>query len=152
MPRCRRGRRAPRGHRPLLFIAVSFQRLFLGGLLPSRARFRFAGSLPIPLHTKLAQSRAQPTCLQFRCPTDRVQSRGISSQANDCYNAQSSRVSRLMASRQLHYTVAKPSPKLGTDKRLRTRKQSARVTLARCERLGDDLVICAFDVLKAWRV
>jgi hypothetical protein len=24
-------------------IAVSFHRLFLGGLLPSRARFRFAG-------------------------------------------------------------------------------------------------------------
>jgi hypothetical protein len=28
------------------FIAVSFHQLFLGGLLPSRARFRFAGSLP----------------------------------------------------------------------------------------------------------
>jgi hypothetical protein len=26
-----------------LLIAVSFHRLFLGGLLPSRARFRFAG-------------------------------------------------------------------------------------------------------------
>jgi hypothetical protein len=58
-----------------LFIAVSFDRLFLGGLLPSRARFRFAGSLPIPLHPKLAQSRAQPTCLQFRCLTDGVQSK-----------------------------------------------------------------------------
>ena len=28
-------------------IAVSFLRLFLGGLLPSRARFRFAGSQTI---------------------------------------------------------------------------------------------------------
>jgi hypothetical protein len=30
-------------HVGLLLIAVSFHRLFLGGLLPSRARFRFAG-------------------------------------------------------------------------------------------------------------
>ncbi len=30
-------------------IAVSFHRLFLGGLLPSRARFRFAGSPTILL-------------------------------------------------------------------------------------------------------
>src|SRR5579863_6445482 len=29
-----------------LLIAVSFRRLFLGGLLPSRARFRFAGQMP----------------------------------------------------------------------------------------------------------
>lgn len=28
-------------------IAVSFHRLFLGGLLPSRAHFRFAGSIPM---------------------------------------------------------------------------------------------------------
>jgi hypothetical protein len=42
----------------LSLIAVSFHRLFLGGLLPSRARFRFPGSLPIPLHMKLVQSRA----------------------------------------------------------------------------------------------
>jgi hypothetical protein len=59
----------------LLFIAVSFHRLFLGGLLPSKARFRFAGSLPIRLHTKLVQSRAQPTCLQFRCLTDGAKSK-----------------------------------------------------------------------------
>ena len=58
----------------LLFIAVSFHRLFLGGLLPRRARFRFAGSLPIPLRTKLAQSRVRSTCLQFRCLTDGAQS------------------------------------------------------------------------------
>src|SRR5579859_5221797 len=31
-----------------IVIAVSFHRLFLGGLLPSRACLRFAGSLPIP--------------------------------------------------------------------------------------------------------
>jgi hypothetical protein len=30
-------------HRHTGVIAVSFRRLFLGGLLPSRARFRFAG-------------------------------------------------------------------------------------------------------------
>jgi hypothetical protein len=30
-------------HVGLSLIAVSFHRLFLGGLLPSRARFRFAG-------------------------------------------------------------------------------------------------------------
>jgi hypothetical protein len=61
--------------------------------LPSRARFRFAGSLPIPLHTKLAQSRAQPTCLQFRCLTDGVQSKAILSQVNGCCMAQSARLS-----------------------------------------------------------
>jgi hypothetical protein len=56
---------------------VSFHRLFLSGLLPSRARFRFAGSLPIPLHTKLAQSRVRPTCLQFPCLTDGAQSSSV---------------------------------------------------------------------------
>src|SRR5215467_5181334 len=50
--------------------APPFHRLFLGGLLPSRARFRLAGSLPIPVHMKLAQSR----CPQFPCLTDGVQS------------------------------------------------------------------------------
>lgn len=45
-------------HLGLTLIAVSFHRLFLGGLLPSSARFRFAGSLPIRLHTKQAQSCA----------------------------------------------------------------------------------------------
>ena len=39
-------------------IAVSFHRRFLGGLLPRRARFRFVGSLPLPVHMKLAQSGA----------------------------------------------------------------------------------------------
>jgi hypothetical protein len=48
--------RTPTG--PSALIAVSFHLLFLGGLLPSRARFRFAGSLPILVHMKLAQSRA----------------------------------------------------------------------------------------------
>jgi hypothetical protein len=35
---------------------VSFHWPFLGGLLPSRARLRFTGSLPIRHHEKLAQS------------------------------------------------------------------------------------------------
>jgi hypothetical protein len=51
-------------HRPLPSTG------FLGGLLPSRARFRLAGSLPIPVHMKLAQSR----CPQFPCLADGVQS------------------------------------------------------------------------------
>ena len=34
---------------------MSFHRLFLGGLLPSRARFRFAGLLPIRRYMKPAQ-------------------------------------------------------------------------------------------------
>jgi hypothetical protein len=45
-------------HVGLALIAVSFHRLFLGGLLPSRARFRFAGSPPIRLQSKPAQYRA----------------------------------------------------------------------------------------------
>jgi hypothetical protein len=44
-------------HAGLQLIAVSLHRLFLGGLLPSRARFRFAGSAPIRLQTQLPQSR-----------------------------------------------------------------------------------------------
>jgi hypothetical protein len=44
-------------------IAVSFHRLFLGGLLPSSARFRFAGSQTIRLHMKPQQSRPRQTCL-----------------------------------------------------------------------------------------
>jgi len=43
-------------------IAVSFHRLFLGGLLPSSARFRFAGSQTIRLHMKPQQSRKRQTC------------------------------------------------------------------------------------------
>jgi hypothetical protein len=43
-------------------IAVSFHRLFLGGLLPSRARFRFTGSSIIHLHIKPQQSRTRQTC------------------------------------------------------------------------------------------
>jgi hypothetical protein len=54
-----------RSRRPPL-IAVSFRRLFLGGLLPSRARFRFAGSLPIRLHMKVAQSRVANLSPNFR--------------------------------------------------------------------------------------
>jgi len=73
MPVAEKGQRAHTTTGPPL-IAVSFHRLFLGGLLPSRASFRFAGSLPIPLRAKLAQSRARPTCLQFRCLTDGAQS------------------------------------------------------------------------------
>ena len=38
-------------------IAVSFLRLFLGGLLPSSARFRFAGPTHINPLSKPSQSR-----------------------------------------------------------------------------------------------
>jgi hypothetical protein len=34
------------------YITMSFHRLFLGGLLPSRARLRFTGELTIPRQTK----------------------------------------------------------------------------------------------------
>jgi hypothetical protein len=50
-------RRRDLSHAGRVRIAVSFHRLFLGGLLPSRARFRFAGSPPIRPHIKSAQSR-----------------------------------------------------------------------------------------------
>jgi hypothetical protein len=53
----------------------------------------------------------QPTCLQFWCLTDGVQSMRIPSQLNDCCTAQSARVSRLMAIRQpgigsLHHNLS----------------------------------------------
>jgi hypothetical protein len=49
--------RHTRARRPrYTLIAVSFHQLFLDGLLPSRARLRFTGSLPIRHHEKLAQS------------------------------------------------------------------------------------------------
>ena len=47
-------------------IAVSFHRLFLGGLLPSRARFRFAGLLPIRRYMKRAQGAGVSTKFQGR--------------------------------------------------------------------------------------
>ena len=49
------------------FIAVSFHRLFLGGSLPSRARFRFAGLLAYTsLHEADARavSRGTAPCVQ----------------------------------------------------------------------------------------
>ena len=46
-------------HAGRAFIAVSFHRLFLGGLLPSRARFRFAGSLPIRRYMSLHEADAR---------------------------------------------------------------------------------------------
>jgi hypothetical protein len=60
-------------HRPNTVIAVSFHRLFLGGLLPSRARFRFAGSPTDRTQTKLPQFRASTLVSQFTCLNNRVQ-------------------------------------------------------------------------------
>jgi hypothetical protein len=62
-------------HPGLALIAVSFRRLFLGGLLLSRARFRFAGSKPIPQQIVLSQSRASPSVTQFPCLNRGVQSK-----------------------------------------------------------------------------
>ena len=61
-------------HPGLALIAVSFRRLFLGGLLLSRARFRFAGSKPIPQQIVLSQSRDSPSVTQFPCLNRGVQS------------------------------------------------------------------------------
>lgn len=70
MHRDPKGRRNPRAGP----IAVSFHRLFLGGLLPSRARFRFAGSQSICLQSKPPQPRRGNSVPQFPCLTQRVQS------------------------------------------------------------------------------
>ncbi len=61
-------------HVGLALIAMSFRRLFLGGLLLSRARFRFAGSTFIRLQIVLSQSRASRSVTQFPCLNGRVQS------------------------------------------------------------------------------
>jgi hypothetical protein len=94
MPVTERTEGAAHAHRPLRYRS-EFPPAIPRRAAPRRARFRFAGSLSIPLHTKLAQSRAQPTRLQFRRLTDGVQSRGVSSQVNDCCTAISARVSQL---------------------------------------------------------
>jgi hypothetical protein len=58
-----KGRHAD-AHRPIL-IAVSFRRLFLGGLLPSRARLRFAGSTTYTSSHEAGAIPRRPTCPQF---------------------------------------------------------------------------------------
>lgn len=55
-------------------VAVSFLRLFLGGLLPSRARFRFAGAMLINLLSTPPQSRGGQSVSGFPCLTTGVQS------------------------------------------------------------------------------
>ena len=50
-------------------IAVSFLRLFLGGLLPSRARFRFAGSQTIDSKQRCRNSVPANLSPNFRVST-----------------------------------------------------------------------------------
>jgi hypothetical protein len=66
-------------HTDPAFIAVSFHRLFLSGLLPSRARFRFAGLLAIRRYMKAAQGAV---CRKFRgqCGCVRSEWRGLAKQ------------------------------------------------------------------------
>jgi hypothetical protein len=65
-----KGRHAD-AHRPIL-IAVSFRRLFLGGLLPSRARLRFAGSTTYTSSHEAGAIPRRPTCPQFPRLTEGV--------------------------------------------------------------------------------
>jgi hypothetical protein len=63
---------------PASLIAVSFLQLFLGGLLPSRARFRFAGAETLHPQSNLLQSRGRQSVSPFNCLSHGVQSKLLS--------------------------------------------------------------------------
>jgi hypothetical protein len=67
------GRSNRRGATPLRIIAVSFHRLFLGRLLPSRACFRFAGST---IYTSITRSWRNPARVTDGTPRTQRSTKG----------------------------------------------------------------------------